>query len=200
MFRRHWKDPGFWKWWWRNRLSESSRRGAGLGLVILLLAGGWLAADRLTSAGAETGTDAYVLQTTIERVVTVREKGKLVERRVPVVRRVVVSAPGSLQYSTELVTVAGRPRVVRQPVVRYVPRVEKRFVTVNGRASTVSGTRLVPTTTVRTRTQTAVVTAERTVTNTRTRTYERTVTATETRLRTITDTRTETAPARTVTA
>jgi hypothetical protein len=196
MFRRHWNDPGFWKWWWQHRLSAGARNGAGVGLVVLLLAGGWLAADHLTSAGAGTGTEAYVLQTTVERLVTVREEGKLVRRRVPVVKRVLVRPPSSLQaetrYQTELVTVAGTTRVVKQPVVRYVPRVEDRLVTVNGRTTTVSETRLVPTTTVRTRTQTAVVTAERTVTATLTQTEAQTVT--DTRVRTITNTRTETTP------
>jgi hypothetical protein len=203
MFRRYWRDPGFWRWWWRNRVSQGARRGAGLVGVVLLLIGGWFAADRLTLAGADTGTDAYVLETTVERVVTVREEGKLVRKRVPVVKRVLVRAPNGSQqtrYQTQLVTVGGETRVVRQPVVRYVRRVQDHLVTVNGRTSTISETRLVPTTTVRTRTQTAVVTAERTVTDTQTRTDERTVTDTETRFRTITDTRTETAPPQTVTA
>src|SRR3954451_5464153 len=171
MFRRYWQDPGFWKWWWRNRVSDDARRGAGLLGVVLLLVGGWLAADRLTSAGAETGASSYVLETTVERVVNAREEGKLVRKHVPVVRRVLVRVPSRVKaetkHQTQLVTVVGgETRVVRQPVVRYVPRIRDRLVTVNGRTSTVSETRLVPTTTVRTRTQTAVVTAEHTVTET----------------------------------
>src|SRR3954452_23380038 len=183
MFRRYWQDPGFWKWWWRNRVSDDARRGAGLLGVVLLLVGGWLAADRLTSAGAETGASSYVLETTVGRVVTVREEGKLVRKRGAVIRRLLVRFPSRMQtetrYQTQLVTVGGETRVVRQPVVRYVARVRDRLLNVNGRTSTVSETRLVPTTTVRTRTQTAIVTAEHTVTDTQTRTSERTITDTE---------------------
>jgi hypothetical protein len=201
MFRQYWRDPGFWKWWWRNRVPVGARRAADAIVVLLLLCGGWIAADRLTAAGAETGADAYVLQTTVERIVTVRESGRLVRKPVPVVKRVLVRAPSGsraqTQYQTQLVTVAGRLRVVRQPAV-HDSRVHNRLVTVNGRTITIGETRLVPTTTVRM--QTAIVTAERTVTDTQTRTDERTVTQSETRLRTITDTRTETSPPQTVTA
>lgn len=206
MFRRHWHDPGFWKWWWRNRLSQDGRRGASVLLALVLVGGGWFAANKLTSAGARTATDAYVLEKTVERIVTVQERGKLVRKLVPVVQRVLVRPATRFQtqtrYGTELVTVGGQTRVVGEPVVRYVPRLRERLVTVNGRMSTISETRLVPTTTVLTRTQTAVVTAERTVTDTQVhvRTDERTVTDTETRFRTVTDTRTETTPAVTVTA
>ena len=204
MFRKNWHHPEFWKWWWQNRVTLEARILAGVVLLALLVVGGWFGSVYLTTAGAGSGSDSYVLETTVERVVTVREKGKIIRKIIPVVRRVVVPSTAyrlKTQYGTRLVTVNGETRVVRQRVVRYVPRVRDRLVTVNGRTRTVSETRLVPTTTVRTRTQTAIVTSERTVTATQvqTRTDERTVTNTDTQYRTITDTLTETSPPVTVT-
>lgn len=176
MFRRNWRNPGFWKWWWQYRVTAATRFAVGALLLALIVVGGWFGSVYLTTADAGSKADSYVRETTLQRVVTVREKGKIIRKVVPVVRR---------------------------PVVRYVPRVRDRVVTVGGRTRTVSETRLVPTTTIRTRTQTAIVTAERTVTATQvqTRTAERTVTNTDTQYRTVTDTQTltETSPPVTVT-
>jgi hypothetical protein len=166
-------------------------------LLALLMLGGWFGSVYLTRAHAGSKAEFYVRETTLERLVTVREKGKVVRKLVPLVRRVLVTTPET-RYDTKLVTVNGETRVVRQPVVRYVPRVRDRLVTVNGHTQTVSETRLVPTTTVKTRTQTAIVTA----TQVQIRTDERTVTNTDTQYRTITDTQTltETSPPVTVTS
>lgn len=207
MFRQHWRDPHFWSWWWQNRLPLEVRVGAALVLLALLLGGGWFAAGRLATAHA--GRDAYVLETTVQRVVTVREKGKLVRKLIPVVRRVVVQPATEFrtetQYATQVVTTPGGVRVVRKPVVRYVPKIRTRVVTNNGRVRTVSETRFVPTTNVETRTETSVVTGERTVTNTAVQTQTvvtaRTVTntQTETVMATTTEVQTETEPPVTVT-
>jgi hypothetical protein len=63
----------------------------GLLLVVLLLGGGWFAADRLTSARAGVaGANDVVLETTVQRVVTVHERGKVIRKLVPVVKRVVL--------------------------------------------------------------------------------------------------------------
>jgi hypothetical protein len=207
MFRQHWRDPHFWNWWWRNRLPLEVRAVAALVLLALLLGGGWFAAGRLSTAHA--GRDAYVLETTVQRVVTVREKGKLVRKLIPVVRRVVVQPSTEFrtqtQYATQVVTTPGGVRIVRKPVIRYVPKIRIRVVTNNGRVRTVSETRLVPTTKVETRTETSVVTGERTVTNTAVQTQTvvnvRTVTntQTETVVATTTQVQTETEPPVTVT-
>ena len=47
VFRKHWREPSFWKWWWQNRLSLEIQVGAMLVLLALLLGGGWLAAAKL---------------------------------------------------------------------------------------------------------------------------------------------------------
>jgi hypothetical protein len=202
LFRTNWRDPRFWKWWWQHRVTLGTRIAVGALLLALLVVGGWFGSVYLTTASAGGSADSYVLETTIKRVVTVREKGKVIRKVVPQVRRVVVPSLET-RYDTKVVTVKGERRIVRQPVIRYVPRVRDRLVTVKGRTRTVSETRLVPTTTVRMRTQTATATVEYTVTatQTQTRTNERTVTNTDTRYRTTTETRTvtETSPPVTVT-
>ena len=180
-------------------------------LLVCLLGGGWFAADRLSAATASGDRAPYVLQT-VQRVVTVREKGQLIRKLVPVIRRVQVEPV--TQYRTQtlvgttFVTTPGGVRVKR--VVRYVPKTQTHVVTSNGRTRTVSETRLVPTTRIETRTRTAVSTVERertvtdTAVETRTVTNERTIrnTETDTVLRTVTQTQTETetAPPVTVTA
>jgi hypothetical protein len=207
MFRKNWRDPNFWKWWWKNRLSLEVRVCAGLVLLALLLGGGWLAADRLAPANAGD-SNAFVLETTVERV-TVREKGKVVRKLVPVIRRIRVKSSTQYRtaslYETNVVTTPGGVRIVRKSVVRYVPKIRTRVVTNKGRVITVSETKLVPTTKIETRTQTAVVTGERTVTSTDVQTQTvvnaRTVTQTQTSTvsNTITNVQTVTAPPVTVT-
>jgi hypothetical protein len=210
VFRRHWYEPRFWRWWWQNRTSPVVRAVAPWLLLLLLVGGGFLVADRLTAAhaGAET---SIVIERTVQRVVTVREQGKVVKKLVPVVRRIRVRARPTTEYrartlfQTQVVTTPGGVRVVTKPVVRLVPKVETTVVTQEGAPHTVTQTRVVPTTRVRT----ATVTAERTVTNTAVQTQTvsqtrtviepRTVTDTATVQRTVTSTVTETQPGITIT-
>ena len=196
VFRKHWREPSFWKWWWQNRLSLEIQVGAMLVLLALILGGGWLAADKLAPANA-ADSSSYVLETTVNRVVTVREKGKVVRKLVPVVKRILVKRATQYrtetQYGTRFVTTPGGVRVVREPVIRYVPKVRTRVVTNQGRVRTVSETRFLPTTNIETRTQTAVVTGERTITNTaiQTQTVVNARTVTETHTATVFDTVTD---------
>jgi hypothetical protein len=170
-------------------------------LLALVLAGGWLAANRVSSARAVS--DAYVLETTLIKTITVRQQGKLVRRVVQVVKRVRLRPETVFRtdtsFGTKIVTTPGGVRVVRQRVVKYVPRVRTHVVTVGGKTRTVTETRQVPTSTVETRTETNVVTgATRTVTETQSQTdvitTERTVvdqqTVTETQTHTVTVTET----------
>lgn len=183
MFRRRLLDPGYWRWYWSMRASPAARLVVGAAVLGLLFVGGWFGARHLTAADAQTATGRYVIRETVQKVVTLRRRGKVIRRLVPVVRRVTV-APET-RYATEVVTVPG---VVKQPVVRYVPTVRDRIVTVGGKTTTVSETRLVPTTTDRTRTAVVTATQTRTVTNPQTVTNQNTVT----RTLTTTDTRTVT--------
>lgn len=199
MFGSHWREIRFWKWWWQHRAPVELRVGGYLLLLSVLLAGGWLAASRLSPAGAVPS--AYTLETTLTKTVTVRQSGKLVRKVVRVVKRVRLRPETVFRtdtsFGTTFVTTPGSVRVVRQRVVKYVPRVRTRVVTVGGKTRTVTETQQVPTTTVQVRTETNVVPGPtRTVTETESRTEvvttERTVvdqqTVTETETHTVTET------------
>jgi hypothetical protein len=204
MFWQHWREPDFWRWLWYNRTPPRAKAALALVAVAAVLGGGFYAADRLSSANAGvSATDAFTFETTIQKLVTVREHGKRIVRRVPVVRRVFLRPQTAFEtrYDTRVITTPGGVRLVRQKVLRYVRVVRRHVITVNGKTQTVTQTRLVPTT--RIETQTSVVTNERTVVN------QDTVTVvsshTETVPVTVTDTQTETVvvtqvpPAETVT-
>jgi hypothetical protein len=196
MFRKHWREPAFWRWLWRNRIPLGAKLALAVASVVLFLGGGFFAADRLASANAGvSATDAFTFETTIQKLVTVREHGKTVVKRVPVVRRVFLRPQTAFEtrYDTRLITTPGGIRTVRQKFVRYVPVVKRRTITVDGKTRTLTETRLVPTTTERilTQTQTSVVTNQQTVVNQNTVTVVKNQTDTE--LVTVTETHTETA-------
>jgi hypothetical protein len=201
VFGSHWREIRFWKWWLQYRAPMELRVGGALLLLSALLVGGWFAASRLSPAGAVSS--AYTLETTLTKTVTVRQNGKLVRRAVRVVKRVRLRPETVFRtdtsFGTKFVTTPGGVRIVRQRVVKYVPRVRTHVVTVGGKTRTITETQQVPTTTVETRTETNVVTgATRTVTETQSQTdvitTERTVvnqqTVTETQTRTVTVTET----------
>ncbi len=144
-------------------------------MLAAILVGGWFVADGLTAAKANAGADSLILETTVNKLVTVREKGKLVTKLVPVVKRVVrvqahtetqVRTPDRLRYSTRVVTepggVSGCPP--RGDDDTRVPVVKNHVVTVNGKTKTVAVTSYVPTTRVETQTQTQTETRQQTVT------------------------------------
>ena len=112
-----------------------------------------------------------MLETTVQQVITVHERGKVVRKIVPVVRRVKVrpktikkrsskDEATQLRHSTRVVTIPGKVRTVRRVVTTLVPVVKKRVVTVKGKTHTVVQTRRVPTT--RVQTQTIVLTQTQT--------------------------------------
>jgi hypothetical protein len=165
--RENWKDWRFWRWWWHNQVGTDAKVVAGVLLAAALLVGGYFASGNLTGASAaDTGAKSYVLQTTVSKIVTVREHGKTIVKRVPVVvRRTVVRSSTALRtvVDTRVVTTAGGVRYLTRKVVRYVPVVKRRTVRVNGKTTTLTETRLVPT--AKTQTLTNVVTNQQTVTN-----------------------------------
>ena len=142
-------------------------------VVAAILVGGWFVADGLTAAKATHSADSLILETTVNKLVTVREKGKLVTKTVPVVKRVVrvrartetkVDRQTDLRYSTRVVTTPGGVRVVGRVVTTRVPVVKNHVITVNGKTKTVAVTSRVPTTRVETQTQTQTETRQQTVT------------------------------------
>ena len=194
MIREHWRDPGYWRWVWANRAPRGAKVAMAALAAVAFLVGGFFAADRLSQANASDS--ALTFETTIEQQVTVREQGKIVVKRIPVVRRVFLRPQTSFEtrYDTRLVTTPGGVRIVRQRVVRLVPVIKRRVVFVNGKKQIITETRLVPTTTIRTltQTQTSVVTNQQTVVN------QETITLVNNHTETVPVTVTETAPPVTV--
>jgi hypothetical protein len=195
--RENWRDLHFWAWWWRNRVSTEAKVGTAALLAGVLVVGGYFASGSLTGADAAgSSSRSYVLQTTVTKVVTVKEHGKTVVRRVPVViRRSVVKSKTAYQtlVDTRYVTTPGRVRYETRKVVRYVPVVKRKVVHVNGKTTTLTETRLVPT--VKTQTLTNVVTNQSTVVVNHTDTVVRPVTSVQTTTlppQTVTQTQTQT--------
>jgi hypothetical protein len=193
MFRKHWREPGFWRWWWANQAPSGAKVLLAALALAAFLAVGFLAAVSLSEANTGRIASAGVTyETTVEKLVTVREHGQVVTKRVPVVRRIV------LQPRTVMETVFGTRVITTKGRVQYVPTVElrKRVVTVNGQTRTISETRTVATTRTRTQTQTRTEMQTHTATQTETSvvTQEQTVMRTETVPTTVRETVTDTVP------
>jgi hypothetical protein len=190
MFRDHWREPGFWRWWWQTRASTEVRLGTYLLLFALLLGGGIFAADSLSPASAGTGRVAYAYEVTVKKTVTVREHGKLVRKIVPVIKRVYTKGKTQFRtqtfFGTQFVTEPGHVRLVRERSVKYVTTESKHVITVNGKTRTIRQTRTVPVTTIRTLTQTNLLTNEHTITD------SQMVTAVVTERQVVTNTQTQT--------
>ncbi len=180
----------------------AAKLAIGVLLLAAVLAGGWFAADSLTAAEASNQADSLILETTVNRVVTVHEKGKLVTKVVPTVKRVVrvraktetqiqtqTAHETDLRYATRVVTTPGGVRLVRRVVTTRVPVVTTKTVKQNGKTRTVKVTTLVPTT--KTETQVRTETQRQTVTNVQTQ-APNTVTAVSTQSHTTTQTQTQT--------
>lgn len=196
MFRENWRTFAFWRWWWRSHVPVDAKYMAFILLAGVLLVGGFFASGHLAGANAAQSADSYVRETTISKVVTVKEHGRTVVKRVPVVvRKTIVrsSTAWATSVDTRVVTKPGGVRYVTKRVTHYIPVVKKRTVLVDGKTKTVTETRLVPTV----KTETAVVTNQQTVTNQNTVVVNKTNTVTQPV--TTVETHTVTLPAQTVT-
>ena len=197
MFRKHWREARFWVWFWRERIRPEAKALLGVVLIVLMLAGGWLAASRLSTASAGvTQFQAFTFETTVQKMVTVREKGKIVRKLVPVVRKVFVKRRTKFKTTTDVqthvITRSGGVRTVRTKVIVHVPVVSKQVITVNGKTKTVVTTRLLPTTNIET--QTSTLTRTQTQTQTQTQVQVQVQTQTQTQTSTVTTTKTVTQP------
>jgi hypothetical protein len=202
VFRRHWRELAFWRWWWTNQAPVALRVGLGVFLLGAVLVGGLLAADHLSTA--KGGTEVTALERTyvetVDKVVTVREKGRIVRKVVPVVhiRKVkVLSKPQTVletqtSFRTLEITTKGQVRTIRQKVIRRVPVVKTHLVTISGKTQTVSVTQYRPTTAIETRSQTVTNSVTNQVTNSQTVTNSKTVTNTNTETDVVTTVQTHT--------
>ena len=187
MFRRHWREGEYWLWLWRERMRGEVKVLIAAIVLALMLGGGWAAADRLSSASAgvtaASGGGYYTFSTTVERLVTVRESGRIVRKLVPVVKKVFVRPKTSFETTTavqtHVITQAGVVRTVRNKVVVHVPVTSTKVVTVNGKTKYLVTTRLIPTTAIETQTNTLTRTVPG-VSVTRTETESVTTTSTVT--------------------
>jgi hypothetical protein len=198
MFRRYWRDPHFWRWLWHDRVSFELKALTTAVAAALILGIGWFAADRLSSASAETTSPGAVGFVTVQKVITVHSAGGRVFRKlVPEVHRVVVTRT-TIRTSVE--TVQGGVRTIRgKQIVVSVPGAPGKVTTIAGPTKTVVTAKLVPTTDVQTqtstltrvRTETQVQTNSSTVTSTVARTVTNTVSTTRTVTQPVTVTTTQ---------
>jgi hypothetical protein len=170
VFRDNWRSLAFWRWWWSNSLSTEVKVPLAFVIVAMLLVAGYFAANQMSGASAAIDSSTYV-QSTVRKVVTVRQHGKLVVKRVPVViRRNVVHSQTSYQtvIDKQVVTTRGGVRRVVQKVPQFVPVERVVNVTVDHTQTVVQPVTLIVTTTVtlppQTITQTVTVPVVSTVT------------------------------------
>jgi hypothetical protein len=165
MYRKNWRTWAFWRGWWRQRLPTAAKHVIALAFAAVLLVGGYFASNWLAGASAASDSGAtYVVQTTVTKIITVKEHGRTIVKRVPVVvRRTIIKSKTAYHtiVDTRIVTTPGGVRYVVRKVTHYVPVVHRHVVRVNGKTTTVTETRLVPTV----KTLTNVVTNLQTVTN-----------------------------------
>jgi hypothetical protein len=172
-----WFRPGYWSWRWRTGIGRETRAVAAIAGIAAVGVAGFLAAGGLAG---DSRTETDFLETTVQEVVTVRERGRIVQRPVQVVRRV--------QVTTQ--TAEDGTQVITRRIVSTVPVVRRQVVTRNGVPRTVVETL------TRTQGRTVTDTREATVTNRQTVTDQRVVTTERvvTTVRTVTDVETETVP------
>lgn len=167
------------KWWFadiRRAMEDSSDAKFVFGALalVVLLAGGYIAASKVSQAGAGTNSssDLVRLVTTVREPVTTQVHGHTVIRWR--IRRKVVEAQAQTVMRRETVQTPSGTKVVTRPVVTY----RKKVVKVGGKTSTV----LVPQTVTNTQTSTV----SRTETDVQTVTKPVTVVQTQTVVTTVT--------------
>ncbi len=200
---KHWPDPRFWQWWWRDvARGETKVALASLGALLVLLTG-FFGAQRL-ARGEEPATITTKRVVTIVRTST--SAGGAEHGAASVVPQVVTELETVTQPPrTDVVTIGdeGRTVVVRRPAERVVVTKPRKTLT---RAVTVPGRDRVVTR-VRTDTVVQTATADRavtvtgpggtqtvrqdvtgpTVTRTHVETVTQPITVTETQVETITE-------------
>jgi len=197
--RSHWREPGYWRWLW-HRVPSGARSATLAVLLIALVGAGWVTADRATSSSSNdaVGSEPILIRTTVQKVVTYRERGKVIRKVIPVVKKIKIVQGPETVYQTQrdyVTRVEVTPRkAVTHTVSALVPGTSTRQITVDGKPRIVVRTQLVPTT--RTQIQTVPLTKtqtdKRTLTHSETRTQIQTQTQVQTVVQTQTVTRTET--------
>jgi hypothetical protein len=198
--RRNWLLRWFDIDWYRYLRARYPER-----LLILLAAllaflgfAGYRAVNAMGSSSRSA--DSFVrLDTTVIRTVKVREHGKVVVKRIPVIKH--IYAKPTTVMETRTVQTAGGTKIVTEPVVHYKAVYRRKVVLVHGKPVTVN--QVVTDTKMLTNTQLLTVTNEHTNTvvneHTNTVVQSQTVNQTVNQTQTQTLTKTETAPIITLT-
>jgi len=189
-----WFDPN----WYRYLRGRHPGTALALGAAaVAALLGAGVAVGVGYPRGGSSHTYVALETTVMQRQKVRQPSGKIVIRRVPVVKRIFAEPVTVLRTST--VRTPGGTQVVTEPVVRYRQVVRRQVVTVDGKVRTV--VRPVTNTQMLTDTQLLTVTNERveTATVVQNRTQTTVQVRTDTQVRTETETHTLTQPAETVT-
>jgi hypothetical protein len=143
--REHWRELDFWRWWWHERISGVAKAVLALLLLGAVVAGGWYAAVRLPSAKA-SGSGTRTIVRTVEHVITVQTGGKIVVKRVPVIRKVYVAnkaaAPTTVRIAHTVLSTQTVVRTIDAPAIPSRPET----VTLPAHTRTVTKTRTITTT------------------------------------------------------
>jgi hypothetical protein len=143
--REHWRELGFWRRRWHERVSGGAK--AVLAVLVLggVVVGGWYAAQKLPSAKA-SDSGARTIVRTVEHVITLQTRGKVVVKRVPVIRRIYVAnraaAPTTVRVAHTVLSTQTVVRTIAAPVIRSRPET----VTLSAHTHTVTKTRSITTT------------------------------------------------------
>src|SRR3954470_16263838 len=106
--REHWREFGFWRWWWRERVPTDAKVLALLLGAALVFAGGLALAWSLPGGASARLAPVPPKVLRVEHVVTVRTPGRVVRRVVTVAERVVVPrSAANARTQTVVTTVPG---------------------------------------------------------------------------------------------
>src|SRR6266516_6517183 len=194
-----WLDRTWYRYLWYRRLSSDTKLALSVGVLSLLALGGYFAVNSLAGPGpAISSSGPYVqLRTTVQQRVRVRDHGRVIVRRVSVVKRI-YAKPVTVQETQTIRTPSGT-RVLTRNVVHYQPVYRRKVITVHGKTTTVdqvvTDTRMLTDTLLRTVTNEHTVgqTVVQQVTDAHTATVNQTVN------QTVTNEHTTTLPAETQT-
>jgi hypothetical protein len=104
--RDHWRDPNYWVWWWKRRVSGQTKGAVALMVAVAFGIGGYLSAERLA-------TTQEAATFTTQRVVTVVRKTRTNAPPEVVTKSQTTTHPGETEVGT--VRRDGRTVVVRAP-------------------------------------------------------------------------------------
>jgi hypothetical protein len=154
---RRWLDSGWYRHLW-FRMSLDLR----LGIIVVTLVGLGVGGFAAVTAIHEEPSTYAALLTTSQRTVHVREQGRIVVKRIPIVKRI-YARPITVEQ-TRTTKTAGGTKIVTQRVVRYKPVYRPKVLTVRNVVTVTQPTTVTQPVTVTGPGRTDTVTVTQTVT------------------------------------